>query len=418
MKKMRIASLLLALMLLFGGCAAKDDAVIVSVNGETVDKATINQQIINKINYNEQMNALYMAYYGINAALPTDRETVTETVLNSNVNQLVAIQKAKALGLDQFTPEETEQIMTDALDTFDMQLDSIIANLYPDLEAEEARQKAEAYAAENNVTIETLIEAQTHNELINRLTDYVIQDVSVSEEAVTEMLNQKMEENKAAFAETPSLFGDYVNFGMDIAYYAPAGYRQVKHILVEFDEADTAIITEKQELLAAAASALATASEEEKAALQPQMDAAQAALDEALETARENRRPYVDEVYAKATAPEADFDALVEEYSADFAAPTDGYVLYDGYPSFTEAFYNSAMALEQVGDISPIVETDYGFHILQYAGDLAEGPYDTESCREMLAEDMLYQAQETHFDEQMTLWINEANIKTYPNRLK
>lgn len=416
MKKMRLLALLLALMLL-AGCAAKDTAVIVDVNGETVNKAAITLQIDNEIAYNEQMNAMYMAYYGVNANLPTDRDQVAEQVITSNVNQLVAMQKAKELGLDQLTAEEAEETALYAKEAYEQQIANVIENMYADLSEEEAREKAVEYAAKYDVTEEIFIKSQTHNTIINKLTDYVIKDATVTDEEVTEQLNQKIEEEKAACQEDPNAFGDALNTG-SMAYYAPAGYRLIKHIVLTYSEEDQADITEKQDLLISAAAQVGTASEADKPALQEAMDAAQADLDAAKAAAVAKVKPLAEEIYAKALAEDADFDALMAEYSVDTAAPKNGYAIREGYTNFAEDFYNAAMAMENVGDIAPLVETDYGFHIIQYVANVAEGPYEIEAAHAALTAQLLSEKQKNIFNDQMTAWIAEAAIKTYPERLK
>lgn len=416
MKKMRLAALLMCLALLMSGCSAGDDAVIVAVNGETVTKAVINQQIDNEISYNQQMNSLYMAYYGVNMGLPTDRLTVAEDVINTNINQLVATQKARELGLDQLTAEETEQVNTAALAAYEDQISQIIASLYADLDETEARQKAVEYAVQYDITEENFIQNQTHNTVMDKLAEYIIKDITVSQAEVDEQLAQKTEEQKATFTEDPNLFGDALNVG-DPVYYAPAGYRLVKHIVLIFSDEDQAVITEKQDALTAAAAAVGSAEEENKAALQAEMDAAQADLDAAEAAAMENLRVKAEEIHAQAIAEGADFDALMAQYSVDTTAPKNGYAIRDGYVNFSEVFQNAAMGLEKAGDVSELVETEYGFHIIQYAADVEEGPYEAEAARASLEQSLLYSAQQSHFNEVMTGYVNEAHIKTYPNRL-
>lgn len=415
MKKMRLAALLVCLIMLMSGCSAGDDAVVLAVNGETMTKAEINLQIDNQISYNQQMNALYTAYYGINMELPTDRLTVADEVLNSNINQMVAIQKAKELSLDQLTEEELEQVKTTAKATYEDQLSQIISSLYADQEEAQARENAVAYAAQYDITEENFIQNQTHNVIIDKLADYVVKDVAVSAAEVDEQLNQKTEEQKASFTADPNLFGDAVNVGNTV-YYAPAGYRLVKHIVLIFSDEDQAVIAEKQNLLASAAGLVGTADEENKAARQAEMDAAQADLDAAEAAALENLRGKAEEIYAQATAEGADFDALMAQHSVDTTAPKNGYAIRDGYTNFSDVFQKAAMGLEQVGDVT-LLETEYGFHIIQYAGDVEEGPYEQEAARASLEQSLLFSAQQAHFAEVMTEWVDGAFIKTYPNRL-
>lgn len=60
------------------------------------------------------------------------------------------------------------------------------------------------------------------------------------------------------------------------------------------------------------------------------------------------------------------FDALVEKYSEDPSKATNKGLMVDASGSkYVPAFATAAAALKKVGDISPIVETKFGFHILE-----------------------------------------------------
>ena len=60
------------------------------------------------------------------------------------------------------------------------------------------------------------------------------------------------------------------------------------------------------------------------------------------------------------------FDALVEKYSEDPSKATNKGLMVDAAGSkYVPAFATAAGALKKVGDISPIVETKFGFHILE-----------------------------------------------------
>ncbi len=57
-----------------------------------------------------------------------------------------------------------------------------------------------------------------------------------------------------------------------------------------------------------------------------------------------------------------DFDALREEYSEDPGQPEEGYTFTTGY--MVKPFEDAAFALK-AGEVSGLVETDYGYHIIQ-----------------------------------------------------
>jgi hypothetical protein len=91
----------------------------------------------------------------------------------------------------------------------------------------------------------------------------------------------------------------------------------------------------------------------------------------------------------------ADFDTLMNEYSEDtgLANYPDGYTFTAG--EMVEAFENATRELEY-GQISGIVESPYGYHII-----LRQDP-DTEDARATYRANLL--------EDQLKSWLNEADI--------
>ena len=192
----------------------------------------------------------------------------------------------------------------------------------------------------------------------------------------------------------------------------------MKHILVKFAEADATAITEKETALTTAQQALTAAAEgTDTTELQAAVDAAAADLEAAKETARQNIKAKVDEVYALATAENADFDALVKEYNEDTGMPEIGYAICEGFAYFVESFTNAGMALENVGDVSEPVESTYGYHIMQYSADIAEGAVALDDVRAELETEVLTEKQDAVYTEALNQWVSEADVKTYTDRL-
>ena len=148
-----------------------------------------------------------------------------------------------------------------------------------------------------------------------------------------------------------------------------------------------------------------------------QSSEATAALEAAKETARQNIKAKVDEVYALATAEGADFDALVAQYNEDTGMPAIGYAICEGYAYFVESFTAAGMALENVGDVSEPVESTYGYHIMQYSAEIPEGPAALEDVRAELEAEVLTTKQDAAYTEAVNQWVSEADVKTYTDRL-
>ncbi|MBR3739006.1 MAG: peptidylprolyl isomerase [Clostridia bacterium] len=447
MQKKTLLALLLALTVLLSGCAlvsvdtAKDNArVIVDVNGETVNKAVIHAAVDNQLSTYEYYNQLYSAYYGISDLYSTDEATVTSEIIDTYVNQLVSQQKAKELGLYEMTEEEQAEVDTNGKEYYDSFIQSVISTYMPGstLEGDELTAAAEKYIADNGVTtvdgrstLADFVASAADEKALNKLSDYIIKDVAVTDEEIQADFDAKVESAKADYEADPNAYGTAVNGGSTV-YYAPAGYRMVKHILVKVSDEDSNLTTEKQTALADAQTALtdaqsaldAAAEDADKTALQAAVDEAQKAVDEAQAAYDEaqaagmaNAKAKADELYAQLTTEGADFEALLADNNGDTAQPATGYAIREGFTSFVEAFTNAAMALQNVGDVSEPVESTYGYHIIKYVSAVEEGPVDLETVKDGISSALLTAKQNEVSTATIAQYVSEANVKTYPERM-
>ena len=447
MQKKTLLALLLALAMLLSGCAlvtvdtAKDNArVIVDVNGETVNKAVIHAAVDNQISMYEYYNQLYSSYYGISDLYSTDEATVTAEIIDTYVNQLVNQQKAKELGLYEMTEEEQAEVDANGKEYYDSFIQSVISTYMPGstLEGDELTAAAEKYVADNAITtvdgrstLADFVASAADSKAIEKLEAYIIKDVAVTDEEIQADFDAKVESAKADYEADPNAYGTAVNGGSTV-YYAPAGYRMVKHILIKVSDEDSAVTTEKQTALASAQTALtdaqdalnSAAEDADKTALQAAVDEAQkavdeaqAAYDEASATGLANAKAIADGIYAQLTDEGADFETLLADNNADTAEPDAGYAICEGFTSFVESFTNASMALEKVGDISEPVESTYGYHIIKYVADVAEGPVDLETVKDGISSDLLTTKQNEVTTATIAQYVSEANVKTYPERM-
>ena len=419
MRKKSVLALLLVVMMVLSGCALvskneeKDNArVIIDVNGETVTKRVISSYVQNQISQNEYYNQLFSSYYGYSDLYPTDEATVTDQVVEAYTQNLVLKQKAYAMGMDQMNDEEAAHVEEHAKEYYESFLQSVISAYLPNsgLEGDELNAAAEKYVAENDVatadgrsTYDDFFQAALEEVAVEKLEEDIVKDVAVTEEEIKADFDAKVEAAKEQMEADPDLYGYNVMSGSAV-YYAPAGYRMVKHILITVSDEDQAVITEAQNALDAAAE------DADKDALQAAVDAAQAA-------GMANAKAKAEEVLAQATAEGADFDALIAEYSTD-SMPETGYAIREGFAYFVEPFVTGAMALQNVGDVSEPIESTYGYHIIKYVSDVAEGPVDIETVRESISSALLSTKKTELTDSTIQQWVSEANVKTYLDRLK
>ena len=441
MRKKCILALMLAAMLVLSGCAlvtvdeAADNArVILDVDGETVNKAVFHNMVEYQLYQNQQMNSYYQML-GLTGSFSTDENTVAQEVLASYTNSLVAKHKAAELGFDQMTEEENQEIQETAEKNYEELLTEIKDHYLADsasLDEAELRQKAMEYANENGMsTLENYLDSANIEKSVEKLRADTVKDVTYTQEELQAKLDEEAAANKTTFESNPDYYGYYLNNGTPVYYNAP-GYRMVKQVLVKFNEEDNTALTEKNTELSQAKTALndaqsaltEAAEDADKTALQAAVDEAQAKLDEVQaaydalkETAYANIQAKADEIYQKAIAEGADFDALVAEFNEDTGMPAAGYAVREGYSFFVASFVDAAMALEKVGDVSEPVKSDYGFHIIQYSADITEGTVALETVSDTLGAELLSEKQDQAYADALAAWVSEAKVESHLEKL-
>lgn len=427
MQKKSMLALLLALTLILSGCALqrvneeKDAArVIIDVNGETVTKGAFVTTVNNTWTQYQYYNQLY-SQYGMGDIYPTDADTVIKEVADNYVSTLAARQKAREMGMYEFTEEEKASIQEKAKESYDSYLSQVASNYLTDstLEGDALTAAAEAYIAEHGMsTLDDFVKDAENEAALDKLETLITADVTVSDEEVTASLNEKAEAAKAQYETNPDAYGTAVN-GKSTVYYAPAGYRMVRHILINVTDDERTAIQEARSALTTAENNVKNAAEDaDMDALNAAVAEAQAKLDEVKAPALAAVKEKADEVYALATAEGADFTALIAEYSGDPAMPEGGYALREGYGEFVAEFTNGAMALEKVGDVSEPIATDYGYHIIRYDADVEEGVVDTEAVRDGIRDTLLTSKKNEKSSEALQSWVDAADVKMYLEKVK
>ncbi|MBR6525749.1 MAG: peptidylprolyl isomerase [Clostridia bacterium] len=445
MQKKALLALLMAAVMLLSGCSLivtdveKDNArIVLDVNGETMNKGSIAYVVDYTIEQNNYYNNLYYQMLGQSAGYSTDPATVLNTVLDQYTEVIVQNQKAQELGLDILTEEETAQVQVNAETEYESLLASIQSAYLTTSEntGDALREEVIEYAAANGyASMEDMVESLTEEKIREKLKADAVKDVAVTEEELAAELEVKASADLTAYTQTPSDFGYDVNNGTT-AYYAPAGYRYVKQVLIKHDDAESQLISEKSTALSTAKAGLTAAQNaldnaEEGAdtvQLQADLDAAQAVVDHAQKDYDDTRKAAYDKllirankVYEQAMAGE-DFDALIEAYNEDPGmqnepGKTHGYAVCADFIYFEDAFVNAAMALENVGDVSAPTEGSYGYYIVRYEAEIPEGAASLEDVREPLTAELLAAKQEAHYADVLAQWISEADVKSYPEKM-
>lgn len=467
MKKcVKLIALSLA-VLLFAGCnlIATDpvlDAKIVmmEVGGQEITKIDFYSMWMSLLNQ-------YAQQYGTSISSSYYQAYALEDTKSALTQQVVLEQKIKALGLDQFTEEEETALKAEAESTLDFYGMLYQSQLLPGtaLEGEALTAALREALAEQGMTYEKALEESRINKAQTLLREQTVADVAVSEEEIAEEYDTKMLTQKDAYAVTPTKYGSDEASNAAI-YYVPAGYRYIKHALINISaEAKTQIQTLESELntlnsnktsLEQSVASVSEAGPEEvategetpteegktalteeekaeretqRAAFQTQLDqvnadiaAKTAELEAAKSEAFEAIRPKAQEVLDKAKLG-LNFDRIVETYGEDPGMKTEpgksrGYALTEGMSQYDPAFQEAAMALGAVGDISDLVQSSYGFHILQYASDSVEHAVDLADVREKLSQDLLTAKQNEAYTAAVTQWVADTKVKVYDSRIK
>lgn len=483
MKKWIALIVMLMAVMMLSGCnligydAELDGAqVVAKVNGTELTKADWEAYRDYLAAYEQQY---YRMYYGINMDIDDDMlAAYGETALEQMIRSAVLEDKMTELGFNPLSEEKAAEVESYADGMLNVYKMMARVQNHPDLEtveeererlaaeAESAEEGAEVAApvatmtdaeldelltkelAEIGYTREYFIENQTASVQSELLHEHVTADVTVSDDEVKAKFDSTVAEQKASYDEKPTLYAS----NRSNAYYVPAGYRGVKNLLIKITDEDDAAITALETELNDAKSALQSANaqleelkgtdtaeydeetlaahNEQIAALEEQAVTAQATIDEktaALAAAEEAAYaailPKAEEVLALVKAGE-DFDALVETYGEDTGmqsepAKTEGYAICEGLTIYAQEFQDAAMALSAVGDTSELVKTSFGYHILQYATDIAAGEVAyTDEIKTAIHDELLTAAKDAAYTAAVDQWVAEAKVETFPKVMK
>ncbi|MBR2943242.1 MAG: peptidylprolyl isomerase, partial [Clostridia bacterium] len=411
-------------------------------------------------------------YYGF--SMPLDEEAMAsygETALQQMIQSTVLQNKMVELGIEPLSEEKAAEVDEYAQGMFDLYKMMARVQAYPDVETVEEEQERLAGEAEPGEPVATMTDAELDELLIAEVEamgytmEYFVQNqkasvqndllyaqvtegVEVTDEQVKAEFNSEVAAQKESYDATPTLYAS----NSDSAYYVPAGYRGVKNLLIKvtdeaqakIDEASSALTTaqnaaqsanaqleelkamdtaEYDEATLAAHNEQIAALETEAASAQTSIDENTAALAAAEEAAFAEILPKAEEVLAKVKAGE-DFDALMAEYGEDGGmksepAMTEGYRICEGLTLYVPEFQDAAMALANVGDTSELVKTSYGYHILQYATDIAAGEVEfTEEIKTAIYNEMLTAAKDAAYNTTVEQWVAAADVKTFDKVMK
>ena len=459
MRKKALLAAMMALVLLLSGCAliVKDEAVdnateIIRMGDKVITKKEVKDQIDNVLYQNYQLYSMYGYSYDV-----TDPDIVAqaqESAVTALKEDLALTAKIEELGIT-LTDEEQEEVKNAAQEDYDYIVNSARGYVEgaDEMDEEAIAEAAKKMAEEAGYTVESYIESETNTKLDSKLRDYAIKDVTVTEDEIQAEYDSKVAADKETYAENAGSWATAANNNTTL-YYTPAGVRRVKQILTKFkDEDQTAIDDAKQKLSdattarSAAQAKIDSANEtlklegdtdeikEAREAAQADLEAAQKELEEAdkamtdasqavtdaTDKAFANLDEEVDAILASLDAEGADWQAIMDEKNQDpgMTGNEKGYAVAAGMSNFDSAFVDAAMALEKPGDHSGKVKgSSYGYYIIRYESDEAEGPVALDEVKEKISSNLLSTKQTEAYNAAKAQWVEEAGIKVDLNALK
>ena len=465
MKKCGLLALLLALALLLTGCA-QDEAKKLETNvirvgnvaytyGELLDMESSTRA------YYDEMAQLY-ALYGIEAPVYTD-EDIRNEALNTLAMQAVVLDKANQMGLDVLTASEKAEVSarTDASMAEYRASAEAMLTLPEDATEAEKNAAVDQLLAESGITRASVYKAECQAFIIEKTEAWAVSGVTVSEEEFTVAFNEQVETDKASMADDPTYYGLTILNGQE-PLYAPAGYREVEWILLDYTDEDMAVLSAIDSALYAAQTDMENSEAKVKELLGEDADLdaltaqvsvtlndvtdpaeitvkeATAAFDtelsaeaadavialakaRALETAYEDQLALANDAANAALAPEAEevlrrltngeeWSRVQEHYNDDVDMYYGSPVVCADFGYVPEAYVEAAMKLQAPGEWSEAVYVDgYGCFIIRYVGDVAEGPVDPATVRESMTAELLSTKQEESFSSTLDIWWEAAS---------
>ena len=277
------------------------------------------------------------------------------------------------------------------------------------LEGEQLEQMIEEQLATGGYTLETFVESQTVQDIIAYITEKSAEGVAVTDEDVRAQFNATIEEKKKSYAESADAFiTDYLTGGP--LYVTPEGVRIVKVIYFEADPEEAP--AEAAETATAAEATEEAPADETRADTE---EAASATTETAAATEpTEKSADRAANALRQITEKTMTFDEAMKAFNEDSSSEEElnrGYPVAAGSEYYSEEFVKAAMALEKPGDVSDVVETDYGCFIFLYDRDLEPGEAKFEDFAETEKENLLATRKDEAYNALLEKIITDGKVE-------
>jgi len=378
----KILFALLALLMLAVACLGMAEEVIGGADAQT--EIVVTDDVVLATAYNgeitvtrdevmdefDQMLESYLNYYtqyGYNVdEYDTElQNAVAQETVYSKLSQRVAERYAQDNGFA-MTAEAEAELIAQAEATMDNMREYFTTYLTSyGLTGDELTAAVEQELDASGYTVDYLVETGKLSAVLEHIYALNTADVTVTEEEVKAAFDAKIEAAKAAYADVDAYISASLN-GEEILY-TPEGLRNVQVLFINPTDEAAADTTGKAKA-----------------------DAAKAEIDAG-----------------------KDFVEVMVAYS-DEGLTQDvleaGYAVTEGCTSYSEEFLAAAMALANPGEVTDVVETDYGYFIIKYVADIPAGAVAYEGREAQETEEALAAKKDEVYTAAVDKMILDAGI--------
>lgn len=407
--KVILVTVLCISMILLGGCSFTEydeEADMAQVVATVGDVDITKGEVMEYVDYDLAMETYYYGYEEGSTEYEARKQELIELRLEQMINIEMAWQDFQADG-----GELTEDEQTQVQDLFDENIVTIEDQATTELETElgedakitqeQLDTKVDELLLEQGYTRDQVMELISRDVIYSAYYEEITNDIEATDEQISTYYDDKLKEQKETYANDMATLDSDYNSGEPILYY-PQRVVMASQILIGISEDDTAEINEVKNSTELSEDEIATQTET------------------LLNAALKKIKSKADTVLGKAEDGE-DFNALITKYNDDTGMESmlnlGGYLVYEGQDSFVPAFESAALALKKEGDISGLVSTDYGYHIIR-AEKIYEAGYevplkDAKTLIEPAATDNIKQEV---WDAAISSLKEKYNVQTFMDR--
>ena len=348
-------------------------------------------------------------------------------ILEYLVRDGVLAAKAEELGMTDLDETVRADLEAQAAQNFETYVTTYQSSFAAaDADEETARQQTIDALAMYGITVEALTDTSIKNYVDEQLYNYVTADVAVTDEDIRAAYDQMVADDQSAYESDDRSYNNARSSGETIAWN-PEGYRAVKHVLIAFNDEQSAAASDLRSTLSslndeldalnnpeaeeteAPAEGEAEAEPRTAEEIQADIDAANAELDALYAELLPKAQQVIDEFNDGAS-----FDELIAVYGEDpgmMNEPTasEGYAVAADSTAWDAAFTEGAMSIAEVGGISEPVYGSYGIHIIYYMADITPGAVPFETLADAAQEKAMQEAVSAAYNAQLDAWVEEAN---------